>query len=132
MPWRCAGVDPKNLRALCQRCHNAYDAPHRQRTREARKRRQMEHEQGQLFEAGPDGGDTVSARYVLSPDGEIHVISNAGDGEFTFCDRDYVQADSGGFQGIYILGPATCQQCKEAVDELRLSLAGVRWRLPLQ
>ena len=39
-----------NLAHLCQRCHNTYDAPHRQRTREARKRRQMAHEQGQLFE----------------------------------------------------------------------------------
>ena len=43
---------PEN-RHGCQRCHNRYDAPHRQRTREARKRRQMEHVQGQLFEAGP-------------------------------------------------------------------------------
>lgn len=24
--------DPRNLRALCQRCHNRYDAPHRRRT----------------------------------------------------------------------------------------------------
>ena len=40
-----------NLAHLCQRCHNTYDAPHRQRTREARKRRQMAHVQGQLFEA---------------------------------------------------------------------------------
>ena len=25
--------DPSNLRALCQKCHNAYDAPHRAETR---------------------------------------------------------------------------------------------------
>lgn len=25
--------DPENLRALCQRCHNAYDAEHRKQTR---------------------------------------------------------------------------------------------------
>ena len=87
----------------------------------------------------------MSARYVLSPDGKIHVVSNAGDGEFTFCDRVYGEddndrskssgrpvGDTGGFEGIYILGPATCQQCRAAVDEVRLSLAGVRWRLPLQ
>ena len=46
-------VDLRNLACLCQRCHNRYDAPHRQRTREARKRRLMTHEQGSLFESGP-------------------------------------------------------------------------------
>ncbi len=25
--------DPSNLRALCQKCHNTYDAPHRAETR---------------------------------------------------------------------------------------------------
>jgi 5-methylcytosine-specific restriction endonuclease McrA len=28
--------DPGNLRALCQKCHNTYDAPHRSRTRKKR------------------------------------------------------------------------------------------------
>lgn len=31
--------DPENLRAWCQRCHNTYDAPHRQANRAARRRR---------------------------------------------------------------------------------------------
>ena len=76
----------------------------------------------------------MSARYARNPeDGQVHVVNQAGDGEFTFCDRDYVQADSGGFHGTYISGPATCQRCKEAVDEFRASVAGVRWSrtLPL-
>ena len=42
-----------NLAHLCQRCHNTYDAPHRQRTREARKRRKMAHVQGSLFVLEP-------------------------------------------------------------------------------
>lgn len=29
--------DPSNLRALCQKCHNQYDAPHRAETRKMRK-----------------------------------------------------------------------------------------------
>ena len=42
-----------NLAHGCQRCHNTYDAPHRQRTREARRRRQMAHVQGSLFVLEP-------------------------------------------------------------------------------
>ncbi len=33
---RPENVDPANLRAWCQRCHNTYDAPHRSRNRAAR------------------------------------------------------------------------------------------------
>ena len=29
--------DPSNLRALCQKCHNSYDAPHRAETRKKSK-----------------------------------------------------------------------------------------------
>jgi len=29
--------DPSNLRALCQKCHNGYDAPHRAATRKQSK-----------------------------------------------------------------------------------------------
>lgn len=29
--------NPENLRALCQKCHNQYDAPHRAETRKAAK-----------------------------------------------------------------------------------------------
>ena len=43
----------ENLAHGCQRCHNRYDAPHRQRTREARKRRKMAHVQGSLFVLEP-------------------------------------------------------------------------------
>ena len=39
-----------NLRHLCQRCHNRYDASHRAGTRERRRRHTMPHVQGQLFE----------------------------------------------------------------------------------
>jgi 5-methylcytosine-specific restriction endonuclease McrA len=31
--------DPANLRAWCQRCHNTYDAPHRQAGRSSRRKR---------------------------------------------------------------------------------------------
>ena len=52
--------DPANLRAMCQRCHNAYDAPHRQANararRERERRRHADHEQGQLFNAEPVRG----------------------------------------------------------------------------
>ena len=70
-------------------------------------------------------------QYVRSPDSAVHVVNQAGDGEFTFCDRDITQADSGGFIGIYSQGPATCLACKEAVDEFRASVKGVRWEARL-
>ena len=37
-------------------------------------------------------------QYVRSPDSAVHVVNQAGDGEFTFCDRDITQADS---RGLY-------------------------------
>lgn len=42
-----ANCDPANLRAMCQRCHNTYDAAHRAANR-ARTRRQKQIEAGQL------------------------------------------------------------------------------------
>jgi len=42
-----ANCDPHNLRAYCQRCHNAYDADDRRRNR-ARNRRAAREEQGQM------------------------------------------------------------------------------------
>ena len=41
--------DPTNLRALCQRCHNAYDAPFRRAN--AMRRRRRERALGELFGA---------------------------------------------------------------------------------
>lgn len=47
--------DLENLRAMCQQCHNAYDAPHRQANararRERERRRHADHVQGELFPA---------------------------------------------------------------------------------
>ena len=37
-PQNC---DPSNLRALCQKCHNNYDAPHRAETRRKSKKLQQ-------------------------------------------------------------------------------------------
>ena len=78
----------------------------------------------------------MSARYAINPeDGQVHVVATGGDGQFTFCDRDYGEEDKSsfgdteGFYGVDSSGPATCQRCKEAVDEFRASVAGVRWRL---
>lgn len=52
--------DPANLRAMCQRCHNAYDAPHRQANararRERERRRDADHVQGELFPTEPMKG----------------------------------------------------------------------------
>lgn len=36
VPEHC---EPRNLRALCQRCHNRYDTPHRVRSRRAQARK---------------------------------------------------------------------------------------------
>ncbi len=41
--------DPANLRALCQRCHNRHDAPHRRQT--ARQTRRAGKALGDLFDA---------------------------------------------------------------------------------
>ena len=68
----------------------------------------------------------MTATYVKNPeDGQVHVIVQAGDGEFTFCDRDYGQAVDGGFYGLECSGPATCAECREGADEYRASLKGV-------
>ena len=76
----------------------------------------------------------MSATYVKSPDSAVHVVSQAGDGEFTFCDRVYGEEDkegfvgnTEGFYGVDCSGPATCLACKETVDEFRASVKGVRW-----
>ena len=73
----------------------------------------------------------MSAHYVKNPeDGQVHVVSSGGDGQFTFCDRDYGEdGPDGEFYGVTSSGPATCQRCKEAVDEVRLSITDIRWRL---
>ena len=71
-----------NLAHLCQRCHNTYDAPHRQRTREARKRRQMVHEQGQLFEA-----ESTEARYRCKCSSAATVCARPG----VWCSHKTVQ-----------------------------------------
>ncbi len=42
--------DPKNLRALCQRCHNRYDAEHRAVTRKQTRESNLNTNQGQLFQ----------------------------------------------------------------------------------
>lgn len=69
----------------------------------------------------------MSADYIRDENGVVHVIDPQGDGEFTFCDRDWVSAVDGGFDGQVAKGPATCKDCKEAVDRIREGLCGVRW-----
>ena len=53
-------VDRENLAHLCNRCHNTFDAPHRQANaqtrRERERRRHADHEQGQLFDTEPTRG----------------------------------------------------------------------------
>ncbi len=71
------------------------------------------------------------ASYVKNPDdGVVHIISGDGCGEFTFCGHDYGEPDDIGeaFVGEYVSGPYTCEKCKEAVDAIRDSLKGARYR----
>ena len=68
--------------------------------------------------------------YVKDESGDVHVVNQLGDGEFTFCDRDITQAVDGGFYGTYCNGPATCEECYETVRILRASIKGVRWKCP--
>ena len=46
VPENCS---PDNLRAACQKCHNAYDAEHRQHTRRQTRERELNASQEQLF-----------------------------------------------------------------------------------
>ena len=78
----------------------------------------------------------MSVRYVKDlwdKDGEVHVMSPIGDGEFTYCDRDFTVEIEGGmddsFTGVECSGPATCSECKRYIDEIRDSLKGIRWNL---
>lgn len=48
-PEHC-GAD--NLRAACQKCHNSYDAEHRQGTRRKTRENRLNENQKQLFEEG--------------------------------------------------------------------------------
>ena len=68
------------------------------------------------------------AEYVEGPDGIVHLIAPWVGGGFTFCDRDHVEEDSGGFAGKPHEGPATCSDCHCAVKELRRAISGARWR----
>ena len=73
----------------------------------------------------------MSARYVRDPTGTVHL---EGPYEDTLCSRDYAAADTWeeteSFEGESCSGPATCRECKDAVDRLRNAIRGARWRLP--
>ena len=70
----------------------------------------------------------MSATYTMSPDAVVHLMQESGDGEFTFCSRDSVQAVDGGFDGVEVSGPATCTNCKASFDRMREGMKGARWR----
>lgn len=64
--------------------------------------------------------------------GIVHVISHDGCGEFTFCGREYSFREDywdGAFVEEDHDGPATCPDCKIAIDTIRASIKGIRWRL---
>ncbi len=70
--------------------------------------------------------------YTKDPDGLVHVVMPGRGNEFTFCDRAAADGDylTGGFFPESHNGPANCQACRDAVDELRESIRGVRWAKP--
>ena len=72
----------------------------------------------------------MAVQYIKnSGDGVVHVINPAGTGEFTFCDIDSSQEDSGGFENTGpCAGPATCADCQQSIGELRDAIKGVRFR----
>jgi len=72
------------------------------------------------------------AEYLLDKDtGIIHIASDAGCGEFTFCDRDFSSAADGSDGEIVnpgaSNGPANCAECKNSIDRLRGSMKGARF-----
>ena len=73
--------------------------------------------------------------YVLEQEsGDVHLVNPMGDGQFTFCDREYRERDSGeGPDGEFASrpdkGPATCRKCKGAVDRFLSSVKLARWSL---
>lgn len=72
------------------------------------------------------------AEYVLDTgSGDVHLACNMGDGEFTFCDREWgiSEGPDGEFVGEPHKGPGTCRKCKDAVDRFRASVKGARWSL---
>ena len=71
----------------------------------------------------------MSATYTKDPSGAVHAIDPTADGEFTFCSRDHGMEDEGGFEGEFVDGPATCQDCKEAFDKMREGMKGARWKI---
>lgn len=76
---------------------------------------------------------TPTPRYTTDEDGVVHLMNPlTPGGVFTFCDRagdgDSI-GDDGAFYGKPSRGPATCHECKKAVDALRAGIGNVRWRL---
>jgi hypothetical protein len=66
--------------------------------------------------------------YIKSPDGTVHVASQMGQAEFTFCARDMsYDGGDGGFDAVPVAGPATCEDCKAEIEKARRSIRGVRF-----
>ena len=79
----------------------------------------------------------MSAEYTKDPNGVVHVMSPAGEGDFTFCHREVgvLSLEDGfgeddEFGGESHSGPGTCPECRENADAIREALRGVRWRVP--
>ena len=71
----------------------------------------------------------MSATYARDPGtGVVHVQSPVAGGDFTFChlpmDGD---PETGGFFPDPHPGPSDCAECREAVEEYREAMGGVRW-----
>lgn len=71
----------------------------------------------------------MSVVYWKDQDGIVHVASQLGDNESTWCGR-YDDGDRFGGsleRTVPSAGPATCADCREAIDDARESLRGIRW-----
>ena len=79
----------------------------------------------------------MAAQYMADGEGVVHVMgAGIAGGEYVWCGLPVVDAlvehgNAFGDGASDHAGPATCAGCKQAIDEARESLRGVRWRLAL-
>lgn len=79
-------------------------------------------------------GKMMTTKYVQDNDGIVHITDESGDGEFTFCSREFgiSDGDFGEFSGRMVSGPANCAQCSKVIIQVRKSIKGARWATTLK
>jgi len=73
-------------------------------------------------------------RYLKDCNGVVHVQDLTGDCEYTLCGFawDISSEDDCQFNGSPMTsarGPSNCPECKEAFEEIKKSLKGIRWNV---